>query len=76
LIVTFGSQKYFIASDMPRNISVRNSVCALASMTARRGGGKRSAPAFDARSIAGKTRTRVGKTIRSNQDAGFFAYPR
>jgi hypothetical protein len=32
-----GSQKYFIVSDIPRNISVRNSVCAEASSTARGG---------------------------------------
>lgn len=36
--MTLGSQKYFIVNDMPRNISVRNSVCAEASITAERTG--------------------------------------
>ena len=39
LTVTLGSQKYFIARDMPRNISVRNRVCAEASRTAIEGRG-------------------------------------
>ena len=39
LTVTLGSQKYFIARDMPRNISVRNRVCAEASRTAIEGSG-------------------------------------
>ncbi len=34
LTVTFGSKKYFSVSDMPRNISVRNRICALLSSTA------------------------------------------
>ena len=39
LTVTLGSQKYFIARDMPRNISDRNKVCAEASRTAIEGSG-------------------------------------
>ena len=34
--VTLGSQKYFMVNDMPRNISVRNRVCAEASRTAQK----------------------------------------
>ena len=33
--MTLGSKKYLGVSDMPRNISVRNRICALLSSTAR-----------------------------------------
>ena len=58
--MTLGSQKYFIVNDMPRNISVRKSVCAEASSTVQTREGERRQSLCD-----GKRKLQNGKTLNN-----------